>query len=51
MEEIDYRLVETPEELAAACGRLARALFPDYPGHVPAGTFTSPLGTGATTAG
>src|SRR5215204_5795427 len=24
MEEIDYRLVETPEELAAACGRLAR---------------------------
>src|SRR5215213_2123361 len=25
MEEIDYRLVETPEELAAACERMARA--------------------------
>lgn len=28
---------------ARPCGQRARALFPDYPGHVPPGTFTSPL--------
>lgn len=32
-----------PDLAGRPCGRLARELFPDYPGHVPAGTFESPL--------
>ncbi len=35
-----------PDIAARPCGQRARELFPDYPGHVPPGTFTSPLRSG-----